>query len=99
MWKYPEITENPFAESSSSGTQTHAEEEDEEALKWAAIQSSPSYIQARISLFKNISGNVSQVDITKLGKDDRNLVLDRLLAAVNDNPEGFFCRLRHRFLA
>lgn len=92
MWNYPE---NPFADSSSRGQNNS--EEDEEGLKWAALRRLPTYIQVRTSILKNISDDVSQVDITKIGKDERNLVLDRLVAALNDDPEMFFNRLRQRF--
>lgn len=97
MWNYPE-NQNPFAESSSS-TQNYHAEEDEEALKLAALKRSNTYNQVRTSLFKRISGDVSQVDVTKLGKDERNLVLDRLVTAFNDDPELFFSKFRERFLA
>ncbi|XP_056691158.1 ABC transporter G family member 32 isoform X2 [Spinacia oleracea] len=86
MRSYSE-SENPIAESSSE-SQIHLEQEreqeDDDSHKWVALKRSPTYHQARISLFKTVSGDVSQVDITKLGKDD---------------PELFFTRLRQRFVA
>ncbi|KMT16880.1 hypothetical protein BVRB_2g043550 [Beta vulgaris subsp. vulgaris] len=97
MWNYPQ-NQNPFAESSSV-TQNYHAEEDEEALKLAALKRSNTYNQVRTSLFKRISGDVSQVDVTKLGKDERNIVLDRLVTAFNDDPELFFSKFRERFLA
>jgi len=92
MWNYPE---NLFAESSSRAP--NQAEEEEEALKWAALRRSPTYIQARTSILKNIAGDFSEINITQLGKDERNLVLDRLVVSVNDDPELFFQRLRQRF--
>ncbi|XP_021746264.1 ABC transporter G family member 32-like isoform X1 [Chenopodium quinoa] len=91
-------SENPIAESSLESQNNHAQEDDN-SHKWAVLQQSPTYNQARISLFKSVSGDVSPVDITKLGKDERNLVLDRLFADVSHDPEVFFNRLRQRFIA
>ncbi|XP_074286370.1 ABC transporter G family member 32-like [Silene latifolia] len=87
--------ENPFAETSCIA-RIHGEC-DEAAVKWAALHRLPTCIQATTALFKNVSGDVSQVDITKLGKDDTSLVVDRLVAAFNNDPHLFFYRLKQRF--
>ncbi|GAB4854165.1 hypothetical protein Ancab_022750 [Ancistrocladus abbreviatus] len=94
MWNSPE---NPFANTSSDGRNTARDEE--EALKWAAIQRLTTLERARKSLFRNIVGDVTEVDICKLGSEERNVVLDRLVNAVHEDPENFFFRLRNRFKA
>ncbi|KAH9619998.1 hypothetical protein KSS87_023638, partial [Heliosperma pusillum] len=87
--------ENPFVESSCVPPNHGGC--DEEPVKWGVLQRLPTYIQARTALFKDVSGDVSQVDITKLGKDDTSLVVDRLVAAFNNDPHLFFDKLKQRF--
>lgn len=72
--------------------------DDEEALQLAAVlQRSPTDVQARTSIFRNIQGKVSLVDVGKLGDQEQKIVLDKLIATVTDDQEMFFKRIRNRF--
>ncbi|XAR69336.1 Iron-chelate-transporting ATPase [Bertholletia excelsa] len=71
--------------------------DDEEALRWAALQRSPTYIQARTSFFRNVAGEVSMVDVGKLRAQEKDVVVDNLTSAVNEDTEMFFRRIRRRF--
>lgn len=72
--------------------------DDEEALQLAAVlQRSPTNVQARTSIFRNIEGKVSLVDVGKLGDQEQKMVLDKLIATVTDDQEMFFKRIRNRF--
>ncbi|KAF5938926.1 hypothetical protein HYC85_023185 [Camellia sinensis] len=73
--------------------------DDEEALRWAALQRSPTYVQARTSFFRNIAGEISVVDVGNLEVQEKTLVLDKLVSAVNDDIELFFNRIKRRFNA
>lgn len=71
--------------------------DDEAALHLAALQRSPTYVRARTSIFRNIGGEVSLVDVGKLEVQEQKSVLDKLIAAVTEDPELFFKRIRQRF--
>ncbi|KAG5540595.1 hypothetical protein RHGRI_020719 [Rhododendron griersonianum] len=73
--------------------------DDEETLRWAALQRSPTYIQARTSFFRNVAGEVSLVDVRNLEIQEKGQVLDKLIDAVNEDTELFFNRIRKRFNA
>ncbi|KAL9247865.1 hypothetical protein vseg_021248 [Gypsophila vaccaria] len=96
MWDYS--PENPLAEPSSTA-QNHGAYDvvEEEEGEGGGLERLPTYIQARTALFKSISGGVSRVDITKLAKDERSLVVDRLVSGFNRDPVLFFSKLRRRF--
>lgn len=71
--------------------------DDEAALQLAALQRSPTYVRARTSIFRNIGGEVSLVDVGKLEVQEQKLVLDKLITTVTEDPELFFKRIRQRF--
>ncbi|VFQ77207.1 unnamed protein product [Cuscuta campestris] len=73
------------------------EGDDEEALRWAALERLPTYARARRGLFRNIVGDVKEIDVDKLETDERKVLLDRLFASVDDDWEKFFTRMRRRF--
>ncbi|RVW54019.1 hypothetical protein VitviT2T_004694 [Vitis vinifera] len=70
---------------------------DDKALRWASLQRIPTYSRARRSLFRNISGELSEVELCKLDVYERRLVVDRLVRAVTEDPELFFDKIRRRF--
>lgn len=90
MWN---SAENAFARSSSF----RVEGEDEEALRWAALERLPTYARARRGIFRNIVGNAMEVDVSELESQEQKLVLDRLVNSVDEDPERFFDRMRRRF--
>ncbi|KAL6980152.1 hypothetical protein U1Q18_021800 [Sarracenia purpurea var. burkii] len=95
MWN---SSANLFARTSESRAGAAAgDDADEEALRWAALQRSPTYVQARTSFFRNIAGEVSVVDVGDLEAEEKNLLLDKLVNAVNEDTKMFFNRIRQRF--
>ncbi|KAF8393306.1 hypothetical protein HHK36_021547 [Tetracentron sinense] len=70
---------------------------DEESLKWAALERLPTYDRVRRGIFRNMVGDVSEIDIGKLEVQDQKLLLDRLVKAVDEDAEKFFDRMRKRF--
>ncbi|XP_016442240.1 ABC transporter G family member 32 isoform X2 [Nicotiana tabacum] len=71
--------------------------DDEEALRWAALERLPTYNRVRRGIFRNIVGESWEVDVDKLQNDERKVVLDRLVKSVDDDWEKFFNRMRLRF--
>ncbi|KAK8682900.1 hypothetical protein V6N13_038980 [Hibiscus sabdariffa] len=90
MWN---STENVFSRSASF----REEDDDEEALRWAALERLPTYSRVRRGIFKNIVGDSKEVDVSELEMTDQKLLLERLVNSVDDDPERFFDRMRKRF--
>nr|XP_043623411.1 ABC transporter G family member 32 [Erigeron canadensis] len=72
--------------------------DDEEALRWAAIERLPTYNRVRKGIFTNIVGDTKEVvDVNKLEVEELKVVLDRLLNSADDDWKRFFGRIRQRF--
>lgn len=76
------------------------EDDDEADLRWAAIERLPTYNRMGKSLLKQVleDGTVkaSEIDVKKLGTDERRHLMSRILNAVEDDNERFLRRLRSR---
>ncbi|XP_057500295.1 ABC transporter G family member 32-like [Actinidia eriantha] len=70
---------------------------DEEALRWAALERLPTYKRVRKGIFRNIVGDLKEINVEKLLVEERKVVLDRLVSSVEDDSERFFDRMRRRF--
>ncbi|KAL5975200.1 hypothetical protein ACLOJK_031879 [Asimina triloba] len=90
MWA---SSENVFSRSSSY----RETEDDEEALRWAALERLPTYDRVRRGIFRNMVGDRSEVVVESLELEERRLVLDRLVNAVDEDAEQIFDRMRKRF--
>ncbi|KAI9106703.1 hypothetical protein K1719_022231 [Acacia pycnantha] len=75
---------------------TSDREDDEEALKWAAIQRLPTYLRIRRSILTNDEGNAKEIDIKQLGLTERKILLDRLLKLAEEDNEQFLLKLKKR---
>ncbi|XP_019192543.1 PREDICTED: ABC transporter G family member 32 isoform X2 [Ipomoea nil] len=71
--------------------------DDEEALRWAALERLPTYARVRRGIFRNILGDVKEIDVDKLENEERKVLLGRLFDSVDDDWERFFNRMRRRF--
>ncbi|KAK8959475.1 ABC transporter G family member 34 [Platanthera guangdongensis] len=80
---------------------TAVEEDDEENLMWAALEKLPTYDRMRkgiLQQFGNDGNAISrEVDLQKLGIQERKLLVDRILKIVEEDNERFLKRLRDRF--
>lgn len=92
MWN---SAENAFARTASF----REEGEDEEALRWAALERLPTYTRVRRGIFKNLVGDTKEIDVSELEAQEQKLLLDRLVNSAGDDPELFFERMRLRFNA
>lgn len=70
-------------------------EDDEEALKWAALEKLPTYDRIRKGILHNVGGAHEEVDVAKIGLQDRQLLIDRLLKIVAEDNERFLLKLRN----
>src|SRR5262249_38683407 len=72
------------------------QEDDEEALKWAAIQKLPTTARLRKGLLANGEGGANEIDIQKLGLQERQSLLERLVRIAEEDNEKFLLKLRNR---
>ncbi|KAL0427048.1 UNVERIFIED_CONTAM: ABC transporter G family member 32 [Sesamum latifolium] len=86
------------AENFSARSESFREDvDDEEALRWAALERLPTYRRIRRGIFRNMVGDTKEIDIHTLQAEEQKIVLDRLINSVDDDWESFFARVRRRF--
>lgn len=73
---------------------TH-EEDDEEALKWAALEKLPTVARLRRGILVGSKG-AQDVDVHDLGDEDKKKLVERLVRNVEIDNEQFLRRLRSR---
>ncbi|RVW88033.1 Pleiotropic drug resistance protein 2 [Vitis vinifera] len=75
-------------------------EDDEEELKWAAIERLPTFERLRKGMLKQVldDGKVvhEEVDFTNLGMQERKHHIESILKVVEEDNEKFLLRLRER---
>ncbi|GAU19344.1 hypothetical protein TSUD_336310 [Trifolium subterraneum] len=72
------------------------QEDDEEALKWAAIQKLPTFARLRKGLLTSLQGEATEIDIEKLGLQERKDLLERLVRRAEEDNEKFLLKLKDR---
>ncbi|KAJ7553408.1 hypothetical protein O6H91_06G097000 [Diphasiastrum complanatum] len=75
------------------------DEDDEEALKWAAIEKLPTYNRIRTAILKNVeNGRIisEEIDVTKFGIADRQQFIQKILHVTEEDNERFLLKLRDR---
>lgn len=91
MWNAPDVFQRSGRQS------TH---NDEEELKWAAIERLPTYDRMRTGMLTQVTSNGrvlhEEVDVTKLGTQDKKKLMESILKVVEDDNEKFLLRLRAR---
>ncbi|WJX13988.1 hypothetical protein P8452_04313 [Trifolium repens] len=74
--------------------------DDEEELKWAALERLPTFERLKKSIVKKAmeSGRFSyeEVDISKLGIHDKNKLMDGILKSVEEDNEKFLLKMKER---
>ncbi|XP_058203394.1 ABC transporter G family member 39-like isoform X1 [Rhododendron vialii] len=75
-------------------------EDDEEKLRWAAIERLPTYDRLRKGMLNRVLDNgeivQGEVDVTKLGNQEKKLLMDSVLKTAEEGNERFLQRLRDR---
>jgi len=72
------------------------EEDDEEALKWAALEKLPTYNRLRKGLLTASHGVANEIDVTDLGFQQKQKLLERLVKVAEEDNERFLLKLRER---
>ncbi|KAK1282882.1 Pleiotropic drug resistance protein 6 [Acorus calamus] len=93
----------PTAEAAFSRSSSYRDgggtEDDEEALRWAAIERLPTFSRVRRGIYRSEAGEGSEVIDVAEGlemRERRRVVLERVVAEVGD-AEMFLARMRQRF--
>ncbi|KAF8393439.1 hypothetical protein HHK36_021683 [Tetracentron sinense] len=95
--------EDVFVRSSRSRRSGRVDE-DEEALRWAALEKLPTYDRLRTSVMKSFVENENQgnrflhkeVDVRKLDTNERQDFIDRIFKVAEEDNEKFLRKFRNR---
>lgn len=71
------------------------EEDDEEALKWAALEKLPTFDRLRKGLLLGSRG-ANEIEVNDLALHDKKQLIERLVQTVEDDNEKFLLKLRNR---
>jgi len=77
-------------------TRSIREEDDEDALKWAALEKLPTYSRVRTGMLKLGEGEHKAVDVSALGPQEKKNLLDRLVRVAEEDNESFLLKLKDR---
>lgn len=76
------------------------QEEDEEELRWAAMERLSTYDRLRKGMLTQVLANGKVVhdgvDVTNLGMQDKKLLMESILKVAEEDNEKFLRRLRDR---
>ena len=72
------------------------EEDDEEALKWAALEKLPTYDRLRKGILTTSHGLANEIDVSDLGFKERKDLMERLVKVADDDNENFLRKLKNR---
>ncbi|XP_010519283.1 PREDICTED: ABC transporter G family member 39-like [Tarenaya hassleriana] len=75
-------------------------EDDEEELRWAAIERLPTYDRLRKGMMPRVTDTggmrLEEIDVTRLGPQEKKQLMEMILKFVEDDNEKFLQRLRDR---
>ncbi|XP_010249929.1 PREDICTED: pleiotropic drug resistance protein 1-like [Nelumbo nucifera] len=72
------------------------EEDDEEALKWAALEKLPTYDRIRKGILTGVGSQPTEVDIGNLGFQEKKNLIERLVRVAEEDNEKFLLKLKNR---
>lgn len=71
-------------------------DDDEEALKWAAIEKLPTYLRIRRGILVQEEGESREIDVNNLGELEKRNLLERLVKIAEEDHEKFLLKLKRR---
>ncbi|XP_037413167.1 ABC transporter G family member 37 [Triticum dicoccoides] len=82
---------------SRTSSRFQEEEDDEEALRWAALERLPTYDRVRRGILTvEDGGEKVDVDVGRLGAHESRALIERLVRAADDDHENFLLKLKER---
>lgn len=77
-------------------SQSSREEDDEEALKWAALEKLPTFDRLRKGILLGSQGASNEIDVRDLGFQERVKLIDRLVRVAEEDNEKFLLKFKNR---
>ncbi|XP_078168184.1 ABC transporter G family member 36-like isoform X1 [Carex rostrata] len=71
-------------------------EDDEEALRWAALEKLPTYNRVRLGILASPSGGLKEVNVKNLNTHEKKALLERLVRVAEEDNERFLLKLKDR---
>ncbi|XP_078168196.1 ABC transporter G family member 36-like isoform X2 [Carex rostrata] len=71
-------------------------EDDEEALRWAALEKLPTYNRVRRGILASPSGVLKEVNVENLNMHEKKALLERLVRVAEEDNERFLLKLKDR---
>ncbi|EOY26604.1 Pleiotropic drug resistance 12 [Theobroma cacao] len=72
------------------------DEDDEEALKWAALEKLPTVARLRKGILTSSQGGANEIDVHDLGWQEKRTLLERLVKVAEEDNEKFLLKLKNR---
>ncbi|PIA65376.1 hypothetical protein AQUCO_00100685v1 [Aquilegia coerulea] len=77
-------------------SKSSGDEDDEEALKWAALEKLPTYSRIKKGILTGEDGGATEIDIPNLGFQEKKQVLERLVRVAEEDNGTFLLKLKNR---
>lgn len=95
------VDEDTWGENVFSRSETQRrEQDDEESLKWAALQKLPTYHRLRTAMMENVGADGKPLheerDVRHLSYEDRQQIITKLLRITDEDNERFLLKFRER---
>ncbi|KAK9939889.1 hypothetical protein M0R45_016569 [Rubus argutus] len=91
MWNAPDVFQRSAREPALN---------EEEELKWAAIERLPTYDRMKRGMLRNVMSNgrvvAEEVDVHNLGAQDKRQLMESILKVIEEDNEKFLKKLRAR---
>ncbi|KAK9229260.1 hypothetical protein WN944_022219 [Citrus x changshan-huyou] len=75
---------------------SRGEDDDEEALKWAALEKLPTCNRLKKGILTSSRGEANEVDVCNLGPQERQRLIDKLVKVADVDNEAFLLKLKNR---
>ncbi|KAI9160500.1 hypothetical protein LWI28_008724 [Acer negundo] len=72
------------------------EDDDEEALRWAALERLPTFDRLKKGILTTSRGGGSEIDVNNLGFNERRKLIERLVNIAEVDNEKFLLKLKNR---
>ncbi|XP_019195429.1 PREDICTED: pleiotropic drug resistance protein 1-like isoform X4 [Ipomoea nil] len=79
-----------------SSRRLQEDDDDEAALKWAALQKVPTFDRLKKGLMTGLRGETFEVDINNIGYEEKKKILERLIKVPERDNETFLLKLKDR---
>lgn len=90
------FSNNAAADHQVFSLSSQGQDDDEEALKWAALEKLPTYDRLRKGILTTSTGAASEVEVQNLGFQERKNLVERLVNVAEEDNEKFLLKLKNR---